>query len=77
MIYSSLYLDRTALHLNLAYTTDPGEHSDITLQNALNREYTLRLFVENEEIELQTQDYRSWSPVQRPYGPRFSIRCTN
>ena len=29
----------------------------------------LRLFIENAELELQTHDNRTWTPVQRPYVP--------
>ena len=44
-----------------------GQHADITLQGILHLDYVLRLFIENEELELQTQDNRTWTPVQRPY----------
>ena len=48
-----------------------GQHIEIKLQSVLNREYTLRLFVGNEETELHTQDNRVWTPAQRPYVPWF------
>jgi len=77
MTNPSLYLDRAALHSNnSARTTDFGQHIEITLQTGLNREYTLRLFVENEEIGLHTQDNRTWTPAQRPYVPCFPVTCT-
>ncbi len=31
----------------------------------------LRLFIENAELELQTQDNRTWTPAERPYVPCF------
>jgi len=48
--------------------TDFGHHIGITMQDVLNRGCQLRLFVENEERELQTQDNRNWTPAQRPYA---------
>ena len=54
-----------------AHTTDFGRHTEITLQGAPNRDYTLRLFIENEELDLQTQDNQTWTPVQRPYVRLF------
>ena len=59
------------------YTADFGQKSDIKLQEALNREYTLKLFVENEERELQTRANRTWTPIQRPYVPCLSIAYTH
>ena len=50
-----------AIHADLAHLTD------ITLQDVPNREYALRLFVENEEIELQKTANRSWTPAKRQY----------
>jgi hypothetical protein len=55
------------------YTTDFGQHTEITFQDILNRECSLRLFVENQEMELQTKDNRVWTPTQRPYVPYFPI----
>ena len=43
----------------------------MTLQDVPDREYTLRLFVENEEIELQKTANRSWTPANRRYALRF------
>ena len=51
------------------HATDFEHQIEITLQNVLHREYTLRLFVENEERGLLTRDYRTWTPAQRPYVP--------
>ena len=39
------------------------------MQDVLNREYTLRLFVENEERGLQRKDIYTWTLVQRQYVP--------
>ena len=51
------------------YATDLAQHIEITLQDDLNREFTLRLFVENQERELETKDNRIWTPTQRAYVP--------
>jgi hypothetical protein len=53
----------------LVYLPDFEQHTDITLQDTLHRDYTLRLFIENQELGLQTQDNRTWTPAQRPYVP--------
>ena len=45
----------------------------IALRCVPNRDYKLRLFIENEEVELQTQDNQSWTPAQRPYVPFSSL----
>jgi len=50
---------------------DFGQHADITLQDTLHRDYVLRLFIDNQELGLQTQDNRAWTPAQRPYVPHF------
>jgi len=65
------------------HTADLGHHTEITLQDVPNREYTLNLFVENEEIKLQKTSNRSWTPAQRqyalcfltPYTPRTICVC--
>ena len=59
------------------HATDFEHQIEITLQNALHREYTLRLFMENEEKELLTGDYRTWTPAQRPYVACSPTRYTN
>ena len=55
----------------LAYTADFGQHTEIELQGAPNRDYTLRLLMENEKLELQSQDNQTWTPAQRSYVPYF------
>ena len=51
------------------HTSHFSKQTDITLQDVPNREYTLRLFVENVERELQRKDDHTWTPVQRQYAP--------
>jgi hypothetical protein len=78
MTNPSLYLDRAALHFTLG--SPPltfGHRTEIILQDVLDREYTLRLFVENEERKLLTKDNRTWTPAQRPYVPCFPTRYTH
>ena len=53
------------------YSADLGYHTEITLQHVPDREYTLRLFVENEETELQKTGNQSWTPAQRQYARYF------
>jgi len=55
----------------LAHLSDFGQHTEIAVQAILNRDYTLRLFIENEALELQTQDNQIWTPAQRLYDPCF------
>ena len=62
---------RAALHLNYIHTSHFSKHTEITLQDVPNREYTLRLFVENVERELQKKDDHTWTPAQRQYVPYF------
>jgi len=76
MINLSLYLESAALHFILVHTADVGQHTEITLQDVLNRDYTLRLFLENEALEMETQDDRTWTPAKRPYVPCFSATHT-
>ncbi len=47
------------------------------MQDVPNRQYTLRLFVENVERELQKKDYHSWTPAQRQYVPYFPNMSTH
>ena len=56
-----------------AISVDLAILTEITLQDVPDREYTLRLFVENEEIELQKTANRSWTPAKRQYALRFSL----
>jgi hypothetical protein len=55
----------------MAYTADFAQQIEIeiTLQGVLNRDYTLRLFIEDEVLELQTQHNHTWILAQRPYVP--------
>jgi len=76
IINLSLYLDSAALHFIFVHTAHLGQHTEITLQGVLDRNYTLRLFIENEALELQTQDNRTWTLAQRPYVPYFPITHT-
>jgi len=56
---------------------DFGQYADITLQGILHRDYALRLFIDNQELGLQTQDNRTWTPAQPPYVPYFPITHTH
>jgi len=56
---------------------DFGQHADIALQDTLHQDYALRLFIDNQELGLQTQDNRTWTPAQRPYVPHFSTTHTH
>jgi len=58
------------------HTTDLAHHTDITLQDVPNREYTLRLFAENEEMELHKTGDRAWTPAERMYALCFLITYT-
>ena len=51
--------------------------TEITLQDVPDWEYTLRLFVENEEIELQKTANRSWTPAERQYALDFLTAHTH
>ena len=75
MINLSLHLDREALTSILILTADFGNHTEITLQGVLHRDYTLRLFIENQELDLHTQDNRIWTLAQRPCAPFFSLNA--
>jgi len=56
---------------------DFGQHADITLQDTLHRDHELRLYIDNQELKLQTQDNRTWTPTQRPYVPYFPATHTH
>ena len=58
----------TSIYIHTAHF---GYHTEITLQDAPNWEYTLRLFVENVEREIHRTDNYTWTPVQRQYVPYF------
>jgi hypothetical protein len=53
----------------LVHAADFVHHADITLQGIPRRDYALRLFIQNEELGLQTQDNRTWIPARRQYVP--------
>ena len=63
---------RASLHFR-NHTADLGHHTEIALHDVPNREYTLRLFVENEEREVEKTDNRSWAPAQRQYALFLAI----
>ena len=67
----SLYLDSAALHFNFGPDRSLRATTEITLQPVLNRCYTLKIFIENEELELRRQENQTWTPAQRPYVPCF------
>ena len=71
MIDLSFYLESAALRLVLDHAADFGKHADVVLEGTLHRDYAPRLFIGNEELELQTQDNQTWTPAQRPYVPCF------
>ena len=48
-------------------TADFVRHTEITLQGVPNAKYQLGLSVGDQEIELQRNGNRTWTPVQRPY----------
>ena len=56
---------------------DFGQYADITLQDTLHRDHMLRLFIDNQELGLQTQDNRTWTPTQPPYVPHFPTKHTH
>jgi len=72
----SLHLDRARFAPISHHTADLAHHTEISLQGVPNREYTLRLFVEDEEIELQTIGNQTWTPVQRQYAHCFLTTYT-
>jgi len=58
-----------SIHVHTAHF---GQQTEITLHDIPNREYTLRLFVENVVRELQRKDNNTWTPARRlwvPYCP--------
>jgi len=67
IISTSLYLDRAALHFNLGHTTDFGQHTEITLQDIPKHRLTPRLFVGNQESDLQRKDNLTWASVPPLY----------
>ena len=59
------------------HTSHSSKHTDITLKDVPNRQYTLRLSVENVERALQKKDDHTWTPAQRLYVPYFPNTYTN
>ena len=47
------------------------------MQDVPNRAYTLGLFIENVESELQMKDNHTWTPAERQYVPYFPNTYTN
>jgi len=72
----SLHLDRARSALISRHIVDRAHYAEITLQDVPNREYTLRLFVEDEEIELRKTGNQSWTPAQRQYAISFLTTYT-
>ena len=60
-----------------AYIANFRQHTGITVQGVLNRYYKLRLFIDDEELKLRTQDNRTLTPEQRPYVPYFPLFTLN
>ena len=61
----------------LVHAAEFVHHADITLQGIPHRNYVLRLFIGNEELELQTQDKQTWTPARHPYVPCFPTMQTH
>ena len=61
-------LGRCGVSLQFRFTPAHfGQHAEIRLQEGPNREYTVRLFVENMERVLEKKDNQTWTPAQRVY----------
>jgi hypothetical protein len=54
----------TPIHVLAA---DVGQCTEIRLQEVPNRQYSLRLFMDNVEKELREENNRAWTPAQRLY----------
>ena len=73
----SLYLDRMQFFTSiLIHTANLSHHSEIALQDVPRLKYALRLFVDNEEREMQRINNRTWAPAQRLYAPCFFDKFT-
>ena len=72
----SLYLDRAALPSFWPHIADLAHHTEITLQDVPNRDYTLKLFGESVEIPVEKTGNRSWTPTQRQYALYFPTTYT-
>jgi hypothetical protein len=65
----SLYLDRTWRSTSIwPCTADLRQYTEIILQDIPELTYTLNLFVDEEEKELQRKDNRTWALAQRLYA---------
>ena len=73
----SLYLDRARFTSIYIHTARSDYHTEITLHDVPNREYTMRLFVDNVEKELQKKDNHTWTPAQRQYVHYFPHTYTH
>ena len=58
----------TSIQVHIAHF---GHNTEISLQDTPRLKYTLKLFVGNEEKDLQKEDDLTWTPAQRPYAPCF------
>jgi hypothetical protein len=78
MVNPSLYLDRAAPHFNNLWSmiTDFEHQIEITLQNVIHREYTLRLFVESERENSSRETIEPGHPRERPYVPCLLVLDT-
>ena len=61
------------------HTTDFGQHTGITMIDIPKPDYTLSLFVENVERELERSrsDHRTWTPVHGLYVSCLLTTCTH
>jgi hypothetical protein len=59
------------------HTAHFRQHTDVTLKDVPNREYTLTLYVEGVKQELERTESRTWTPVERQYVPYFSNTYTH
>jgi len=76
IIRPSLYLNHVALHFNSGHTADFMQHTEIALQDIPKHRLTLRLFVGNEESELQRKDNQTWALVPCVYVIYLPIACS-
>ena len=73
----SLYLDRTGRFTSISvHAADLRHHTGIILQVVPKMKYMLRLFVDDQERELQKINNQTWEPAQPLYAPRFFDTCS-
>jgi len=73
----SLYLDRARRFASIpAHIADLCHHTEITLQVVPKLKYALRLFVDNEEREIQRITNQTWEPARPLYAPCLLDTCT-